>query len=84
MNILSHSQASEAEIVLKFEDRTLSMEIRDNGNGFIVPNQLNDIVKDGHFGLIGMMERASLINASIEFTSSPGQGSKILVKFSGV
>jgi signal transduction histidine kinase len=81
MNIKAHSQATAAEIILKFEQKTLSMQIKDNGQGFTVPDQLDDMVRDGHFGLIGMMERAGLINASIQFISNPVTGTLIIVRY---
>ncbi len=81
MNIKAHSQATAAEIILKFEQKTISMQIMDDGQGFTVPDQLDDMVRDGHFGLIGMMERAGLINASIKFTSNPETGTLIIVRY---
>ena len=37
---------------------------------------------DGHFGILGMEERAKLIGASLNVISNPGEGTKIHVKFS--
>ena len=43
-------------------------EMRKNGTG------------NGHFGILGMEERAKLIGASLNVISNPGEGTKIHVK----
>ena len=35
---------------------------------------------NGHFGILGMEERAKLIGASLNVISNPGEGTKIHVK----
>lgn len=83
MNIQKHSSATRVEINLEYRQNSLAMELIDYGKGFVIPERFDAIVADGHFGLIGMMERAGLINADIEFKSKPGEGTTIKVHYPG-
>ena len=58
------------------------MEIMDNGKGYQVPEKFDAIVAEGHFGLIGMYERASQIKAVIEFKSQLGKGTRLILRYS--
>nr|WP_246781322.1 histidine kinase [Rhodoblastus sphagnicola] len=54
------------------------LEIVDDGCGF-EPNR----ARDGHFGLIGMRERAELIGARFNIETGPGAGTRIVVAAPG-
>ena len=56
---------------------TLSVSIRDDGVGFAMPDRVDALTDRGHFGLIGMRERAELIGARLTIQSSPGQGTTV-------
>ena len=81
MNAQKHAKASFYELLLKFEQQDLRMEIMDNGKGFNVPGKLDELVAGGHFGLIGIEERASLIRAEIQISSHMGKGTRISVNY---
>jgi signal transduction histidine kinase len=49
----------------------------DDGRGFIPPENLNQLTVHGHYGLIGMQERAEAINAALSIDSTPGAGTRI-------
>ena len=51
------------------------MTVRDDGVGFPAPDRLNDLAASGHYGLLGMQERAELIGASPSLSqrSAPGR-----------
>ena len=53
-----------------------SLAIVDDGDGFD-PSSL----RSGHFGLIGLKERAEEIGATIKIKSAPGEGSRVTVKW---
>lgn len=57
----------------------VSLEIEDDGQGFVVGND-KTLVREGHFGLIGIRERAQLLNATYEIKSAVGQGTRICVR----
>jgi len=72
-NVLRHADATELELILRFEPETFTLEIRDNGQGF-EPQPLGR-----GFGLIGIRERAKSIGGQATLISAPGQGTRITV-----
>jgi len=56
------------------------IKIWDDGKGFVVPANPTDFTKYGHFGLIGMQERAEIINADFKISASPNNGTEIIIK----
>ncbi len=78
-NAVHHAQAKQIEMRLCFERESVKLEIRDDGRGFIVPHSFSDFTRIGHFGLIGMRERAQLVNAKLAIESAPGQGTHVFL-----
>jgi len=76
-NVRKHSNATEAVIKLKFTRKRSKLNITDNGHGFAVPEILGDLVADNKLGLIGMQERARLLNGSFRVKSHVGGGTII-------
>jgi signal transduction histidine kinase len=54
--------------------------VRDDGVGFIPPEQPTDLARQGHFGLMGMYERALLYGGQLTIASAPGQGATITAR----
>ncbi len=79
-NVVRHSQATHAQVILAFEPHQVRLEIRDNGRGFQVPESPADLASQGHYGLLGMQERVERIGASLRIHSEPGQGTLISVR----
>jgi PAS domain S-box-containing protein len=73
-NIVKHAGVKKARIVLSGSDTTLSIYVRDQGQGFN-PAILNDSIKKTGFGLITIRERAGYIGGSLIIDSIPGKGS---------
>jgi signal transduction histidine kinase len=74
MNIIRHSHASRADIVLKQTDGKVRGRVKDDGVGFEVASSVN-----GHrLGLRGMRERVEKAGGELEIQSSPGSGTTIL------
>lgn len=78
-NVVRHARATRAQVVLAFEPKGVRLEIRDNGQGFQVPESPADLATRGHYGLLGIQERAERIGASLRIHSEPGQGTLIAV-----
>ena len=76
-NVAAHAQARNVWLDVTFTSEYLTLVIRDDGRGFIPPDQPADLVHQGHFGLMGMRERALLYGGQLTITSSPGQGAAI-------
>ena len=79
-NIVRHAQASEASLSITFDSQLVTLEVTDNGQGFDVPKSPSEFAPSGHFGLLGLHERAELIGAELEIESRTGQGSRVSVK----
>ena len=78
-NVARHARATQAELSIHFGDNKIEMRVSDNGIGFEAPNTPADFVPSGHFGLLGMYERADLIGARLSINSSPGQGTRLVI-----
>jgi signal transduction histidine kinase len=72
-NALRHARATKFQARLSFDSEAVRLELRDNGNGFVV-----DRVNGRGIGLIGMKERAGQIGATLTITSEPGAGTTII------
>ncbi len=78
-NIIQHAAASGGRVVVDFRPKnTLLLTIEDDGCGFFALDE-QQLVKEGHFGLIGMRERAELIDATYHLHAIPDQGVRITV-----
>ena len=79
-NVLKHSKANKVKIQLKPNDKFVELRIEDNGVGFEVKRVLNTEKKNGGLGLLGMRERVKLVGGTLNIMSSPGKGTKLLVR----
>jgi signal transduction histidine kinase len=82
-NVARHAQASLVEVGLVFNQETISLTVSDDGGGFSVPKSPAEMAPTGHFGLLGMQERAELVGARLMINSALGQGTHVIVKLSG-
>ena len=78
-NIARHAGANRVTLQLVWRPPTLLMTVQDNGRGFKLPADLHDLATTGHFGLVGMQERADLIGGTLTVKSDPGQGTSVQV-----
>lgn len=75
-NINRHSKATNAEILINYDDPGLTIAVSDNGVGF---SQKGDTPVTS-FGLLGMRERAKLINAHLNINSVVKSGTTVTIK----
>ena len=73
-NARRHAQAGEVEIELQTQESGVRLSIRDNGHGFD-PTQLGE----GRHGILGMKERARLLDGRLRLRSRPGGPTLITV-----
>jgi len=76
-NAAKHARPTEVEVSLECTPNELRLRVRDDGSGF--DPQGPAAIKDGHFGLVGIRERAESIAGDFSLNSQPGQGTDILV-----
>ena len=77
-NIARHAQASHVEISIVQDDMMLVIEIRDDGVGFDTAIAAN---QTGHYGLLGLRERARLVNGKFDLLCAPDRGTIIRFHF---
>ena len=75
-NAVKHAHANRIEVGLNFDTRSVRLSVRDDGRGFDPGQQ----IADGHFGLIGMRERAEQIGGVITVDSAIEGGTQIAVE----
>ena len=64
-NIIRHAQATQVRVKFYIQDQTLELEVCDNGVGFDVTQNTG-----GHYGLVGMHERARLTGGTLSLESN--------------
>jgi signal transduction histidine kinase len=79
-NVRQHAQASHVQAELRFADQDLAVTIQDDGVGFKPPELPGDLARQGHFGLAGMRERALLVGGHLSVESTPGLGTRVVVR----
>ena len=79
-NIRRHAQASAAELIIEFRDSRVRLSVKDNGNGFDVPQNAGDLAISGKLGLVGMHERTKLLGGSLTLESRQGKGTIVMVE----
>jgi NarL family two-component system sensor histidine kinase YdfH len=67
INIARHAQATQVQVEFNLQGQTLALEVRDNGKGFDPTQNVS-----GHYGLVGMHERARLTGGSLSIESNAG------------
>lgn len=79
-NIGRHADALKASVRLSFDQAAVRVEIEDGGRGFEPPGRITELAAQGHYGLLGMHERAQLVGAQFSLHSAPGGGTLITVE----
>ncbi len=78
VNAIKHARAAKIEVELSFESRYVRLRVQDDGCGF--DPEKENTSDDGHFGMVGMRERANQLGGCLTVNSAPGQGTDIEVK----
>jgi len=76
-NVLHHAQANCLQVFMQQAGEHLTLKIVDDGKGFDPTRKKKD--DSGHFGLVGMKERALLIGGRITIESVLGRGTSIIL-----
>lgn len=76
-NILRHSGARQVKVSLCQDSQNTTLYIQDDGRGF----DPVEAGQAGHFGLLGMRERARMTGGVLTVSSQPGEGSTIRLVF---
>jgi PAS domain S-box-containing protein len=76
-NIAKHADASNVSVLLERRDGNVALIIEDDGKGFEVEEKAN---RSKGLGLLGMGERAALLQGEVEIESAPGHGTTVHVR----
>jgi signal transduction histidine kinase len=82
-NVARHAQASSAEVRLSFDTGSIRLTVADDGRGFDVPESPAEMAPEGHYGLLGLHERAELIGGRLTILSKSNQGTTVIVSVPG-
>lgn len=76
-NAVKHSGAGLVKIELQFTPQRVVLQVEDNGKGFDPDDCIGP--DEGHFGLVGIRERAERMGGAAAINSAPGAGTRIRV-----
>jgi signal transduction histidine kinase len=79
-NVVKHAHATQVDMSLYLDNTHLTLRIADNGSGFVVPSRPNYLAQEGHFGLLGMKERAQLHSGALQIESQADLGTTVSVR----
>lgn len=74
-NVVKHADASKVDVQLFSDTKAVTLEIHDNGKGFLPP----ELAKTESFGVRGMKERVEQLGGWIEVNGAPGKGTTIML-----
>jgi len=77
-NVAKHASAKHVWFALTSRNKILTLSIADDGVGF----NLEAVKGRGGLGLVGMEERARLVNAKLSIRTQPGHGTRIALEVS--
>jgi signal transduction histidine kinase len=76
-NVRKHANAENVSVRMSVEDGFFYAEVQDDGTGFDVEATMADYDQYGSYGLLGLQERAALVDGRTTIESSPGKGTKV-------
>jgi signal transduction histidine kinase len=77
-NVVKHAIAQTVRVRLSFETRSVRLSVIDDGRGFVLDPDLHTY--GGHWGLLGMRERASQVHGKLSVRSTPGYGTELVLR----
>jgi signal transduction histidine kinase len=81
VNAFQHAGAKKIEVHLVYKTTELRLQVNDDGCG--MSPGIAESGKVGHYGLIGMRERAERIGGTLTITSVAGQGTRLTASVPG-
>ena len=73
-NAERHAHASNVQVRLRTLGGRAVLTVVDDGEGFDAPDELDELARGRHFGVVGMRERAQLAGGDLSLESAPGEG----------
>ncbi len=79
-NIKKHANAAQIWVDMSFNEAGMVLIVRDDGVGFDSDEDNLELRENGHYGLVGMRERADLMTGDFQLKSVPGHGTTIRIQ----
>jgi PAS domain S-box-containing protein len=80
MNVIKHARATRAIVAVGRREEQVEIRVEDDGVGFDPDDVRIHVGQDGGFGLFSLRERLDVIGGSFEMRSSPGAGSRAMLR----
>ena len=74
-NAVTHAEPQTISVTLRFDSSSVQLRVKDDGRGF----DQATVKTNGHFGLVGMRERAARIGGTVNIVSDPENGTEVVV-----
>ncbi|HEU6443478.1 MAG TPA: GAF domain-containing protein [Gaiellaceae bacterium] len=75
-NVVKHAEARHVRVLLTWREGVAALAVEDDGRGFNAQNT------SGHrLGIVGMHERAALLDGTVTIASKPGAGTRLVAEF---
>ena len=78
-NVAKHADATTVEVELRDLGGIVELSVTDDGQGFR-PASSTSLLRDGHFGLVGMRERLASAGGVLVVESVPGAGTRLTAR----
>jgi two-component system sensor histidine kinase UhpB len=76
-NAVQHAQAQIIVLSIRCDSDSCTLAVTDDGIGFTPPQRPDRLTQAGHFGLVGMRERATQLGGSLQIRTAPGAGTQV-------
>ncbi len=76
-NIIKHSGAQNASVVLAYKENELALNIKDNGNGFLASSEISGI------GLSNVLQRVKMLHGTMDIQHSEGTDISVSIPLNG-
>jgi NarL family two-component system sensor histidine kinase YdfH len=73
-NVARHAMARHVSVEARVVEKWLSITVQDDGQGF---DPASSELHTGHYGLLGLQERAQLVGGSLSLSSAKGAGTTL-------
>jgi signal transduction histidine kinase len=75
-NVEKHAKASTVRVLLTADSDSVRLRVEDDGVGF-AEKPTSELIRTGHFGLVGMRDRVERAGGGWQTTSAPGAGTTV-------
>ncbi|HET9028822.1 MAG TPA: PAS domain-containing protein [Candidatus Aquilonibacter sp.] len=79
-NVVRHSGASSASVIVERDGKHVNVAIQDNGTGFDVAEAVEAARRAGRYGLTSIRERVTLLAGQTLIDSRPGSGTTVKLR----